>query len=219
MSQSVDEFNIYDIVNIFKKYWKMIFIPSLTAALLAFVLSNLFLTKKYESYSILKINEQIDTIDSIREIMYSDAILKEICLKVKGKEDVEYTKEIADKMFFNEVAGPGHLKILSKSNSAKEANSIAVAATEIVFKRQNDLYEAMQKRMISSIKSIKEISGNSILSLNAKDLNFAPARVDVAPILNNTPLPSLKKVITITAFFLVFFINSLIAIYLFGKGK
>lgn len=214
------EISLNEIVSVLIKRWKLIVVPSIIAALISaiYVLS---LPKVYESYALLKLGnigeKQIETVASIKEVMSSLPIRIEIVSRLKDNNDSKFVESLKDAIIYEDASG--FLRIKANGKNPEKAAELVKVTTDIIYSRHQSFYEYAQKELYSTVERIRDFACPIPLTTGIAEFKIEPTRVEIPAIINPTPVGEKKKIVVLTTFFSVLFLNILIAFYLEGRKK
>lgn len=208
MHKEENEIELKDILRVFKKKWLMILLPAVVIAGLAHVFLVLQ-PNVYESYAIIRIGRsgtgQFESVDAINEIMSSGPMFSEICTKA-GVGPGKFTK-----IDFKEASG--YLKIIAKANSPEMAVKLVQVSSDMLLKRHTEFYKHSQERIKNAVLFVKETIKPVPISSGINEFMLEPTSVLVPAVFDSEPKDSDKIAKPLLVFFLVCFVDLLIAIY------
>lgn len=202
-----DEISLDEIIDVFKKRWKFILLPSFVAAVLVYALLS-FSPKSYEAYALLKIgsvgSKPFETVEATSEVM------KRLPAGTKIDEKVNSSVKYTD-------VG-GLLEVRATAASPDEASKLVDLAVSLVLARHQMLYENAQERLNTTVKYLNEKARSMTVWSSLNDFGIEPTRVEMTTISNSRPVRTRQNAAALAVFVIITMINTLISFYLERKG-
>ncbi|HBU69951.1 MAG TPA: hypothetical protein DEE98_06150 [Elusimicrobia bacterium] len=219
MFSEEQELTIEDVIRVFVKRWKLIFLPVILVAFTAFVY-NMYPPKVYKSVSLLKIgldgNRYLEPVYSLDKVMHSTPQLIEVAKLLKINMDSDTLKTLASSVEFKDLNG--YVEIIVTDDNPQYAFMIADAFTKVLYRRHQVLYLNAKSNMKSLIIDVKELLRPIPLSSGVSELRVVPTTVEVPAIINDKPVEIKRKPIVMTMSLIALLITTILAFYIERKN-
>lgn len=214
-----DEIGIGDIIDVFKKRWSLIVLPSVLVAVVVFIAFSL-LPRTYEAYALIKVGtvggRPLENIETTSKIMKTQPILEVIAKNVGENKNASTKKKLASGIRYTDVGGL--LEIRASAVSPEDAEQVVSTAVQVIQIRHKEILDKGKESLDNAVKYLGERTRAVNILSNFNDFMIQPTRIEI-PTVSNIPVRSKRDIAALVAFVVLMMVNTMISFYLERKDK
>lgn len=219
------EIGLGELIDVFKKRWLLILLPSILAAGVCLVATHVYYSRMpvfYAAQALIKIgggpSRPLERIDEVSAVMHAQALLGEIAAGVNAAGFPVTPEAVAGSLSYGNDAGL--LKISAVAARPELAAAMVHEAVKVVAERHRAKYADALTERDELVKYVKETARPLAVSFSTiADLRLEPTVIVAPAAAGNTPLPQPRRSVVVPVFVFTAFFMTLIALYLHFTQK